>query len=61
MFVIKDEGVIGGDKVCTPFGELIFKRVHETDDPKIADYFRNKTGWSVTEKSEESDEPEEGE
>ena len=55
MFVIKDEGVIGGDKVCTPFGELIFKRVHETDDPKIADYFRNKTGWSVTEKPEDSE------
>ena len=55
MYVIKDECVIGGDKVCTPFGDLTFKRVCETNDPKIADYFRNKTGWSVTEKPEDSE------
>lgn len=49
MFVIKDECVIGGDKVVTPFGELTFKRVYETNDERIAEYFRNKTGYTVTE------------
>ena len=48
-YKIKDNCVIGGDKVVTPFGELTFKRVFETNDPKIADYFRNKTGYTVTE------------
>lgn len=55
MFVIKDECVIGGDKVATPFGELTFKRVFETTNTGIAEYFRNRTGFSVTEKSEDSE------
>ena len=52
MYVIKDECVIGGDKVVTPFGELTFKRICETNDERIAEYFRNKTGYTVTEDAE---------
>lgn len=55
MYVVKDECVIGGDKVCTPFGELTFKRVYETNDERIAEYFRNKTGYTVTEVTEDSE------
>ena len=54
-YKITDNLVIGGDKVCTPFGELTFKRVHETNDPKIANYFRNKIGYTVTEVTEDAD------
>ncbi len=49
-YKIKDNSVIGGDKVSTPyFGELIFERIHITDDKEIADYFRKKCRYTVTE------------
>ncbi|MBR1372833.1 hypothetical protein IJ556_00085 [bacterium] len=49
MYIIRDNNVVGGDKVVTPFGELTFKRTFETDDSEIAAYFRNNTGFTVTE------------
>lgn len=49
MWKIKDNTVVGGDKVVTPYGTLIFERVHYTDDSVIADYFKNKVGKTVTE------------
>lgn len=49
MYKIKDNSVIGGDKVITPFGELTFERTYETDDSRIANYFRDKIGYTVTE------------
>ena len=55
-YKIKDNMVIGGDKDVTPFGNLIFERIHITNDSRIADYFRNKTGYTVTEIAEDSEE-----
>lgn len=49
MFRIEDTTVIGGNKVVTPFGELSFMRIHETEDPKVADYFRDRIGFTVIE------------
>lgn len=52
MYIIKDNCVIGGDKVVTPFGELTFNRTFETDDPAIAAYFSNHIGYTVTQTDE---------
>lgn len=52
-YTIKDNLVIGGDKVVTPFGELAFQRTFVTYDSAIANYFRNKEGYTVTETEEE--------
>lgn len=53
MWKIKDNNVIGGDKVTTPFGSLIFERIHVTEDAKIAEYFSKKHAFSVTEIAED--------
>ena len=55
-YKITDNCVVGGDKVTTPFGSLIFERIHITNDSRIADYFRNKVGYTVTEIAEDSEE-----
>lgn len=44
---IKDESVIGGDKETTPIGILLFERIHITDNPAVARYFKGKVGYSV--------------
>ena len=49
MYRIKDNTVIGGDKVVTPFGELLFERIFVTDNADIADYFKSHIGYTVTE------------
>ncbi len=49
MYKIKDNCVVGGDKVHSPFGDLLFERVCITDNKKIADYFASKVTFTVTE------------
>lgn len=49
MWKIKDENTIGGGKCVTPFGYISFETICYTDDEKIADYFKNKIGYTVTE------------
>lgn len=51
-WVITDETVIGGNKCVTPFGDICFRTIHETEDEKVADYFRKKVGYLVTEVEE---------
>lgn len=49
MYRITNETVIGGNKVVTPFGELVFTTTYETEDAKVANYFRDRIGFTVIE------------
>lgn len=53
-YEIRDLTVIGGDKESTPLGVVEFKRIHVTEDEKIAQYFKNKkSSYRVTELPED--------
>ena len=51
-WIIKDESVIGGDKCVTPFGDIFFQTIHETEDERVANYFRERPNYSVREVEE---------
>lgn len=59
-WIITDNSVIGGNKHVTPFGEIIFLTEHETEDERVANYFKDKVDYSVFEVEPEV-EPEESE
>lgn len=55
MYVIRDRCVIGGDKDVSLFGDLTFKRIHVTNDARLANHLQSKVNYTVTEVSDASE------